>query len=189
MRLALPSKCSRSVFRRRGGPRGRPEHGSASVQPPQKEGTVSSFAVGAAISRPQAFALLGRRCRAYARRMRVGSGMAEVLQRAGQCPAPTKRRVGFCVRRRGGTLGRPVPNSRQKEQAPLLKSSGARIKSDVEKEEKQRFPKRRNAVSHKVLLPTFLSRKVGQPLRVSAQAAYLATFSSHSDLVAPLARM
>ena len=54
LRLALPSKRSRSVFRRRGGPRGRPEHGSASVQPPQKEGTVSSFAVGAGVlTRPR----------------------------------------------------------------------------------------------------------------------------------------
>ena len=48
------------------------------------------WTVGAAISHPKAFSLLGRRCRAYARRMRVGAGMAKALQRAGQCPAPTK---------------------------------------------------------------------------------------------------
>ena len=57
---------------------------------------------GAAISRLKAFSLLGRRCRAYARRMRVGAGMAKALQRAGQCPAPTKGEKRFYIRRRGG---------------------------------------------------------------------------------------
>ena len=60
------------------------------------------WTVGAAISRPKAFSLLGRRCRAYARRMRVGAGMAKALQRAGQCPAPTKGEKRFYIRRRGG---------------------------------------------------------------------------------------
>ena len=54
LRLSLPNQRSRSVFPRRGDPCGRPEHGSASVQPPQKEGTVSSFAVGAGVlTRPR----------------------------------------------------------------------------------------------------------------------------------------
>ena len=44
------------------------------------------------ISRPKAFSLPGGRCRAYARRMRLGSGMAVALRRAGQCPAPTKKK-------------------------------------------------------------------------------------------------
>ena len=53
LRLALPSKCSRSVFRRRGDPCGRPEHGPASVRPLRKEGWASVFAVGAAhLGRP-----------------------------------------------------------------------------------------------------------------------------------------
>ena len=60
------------------------------------------WTVGAAISHPKAFSLLGRRCRAYARRMRVGAGMAKALQRAGQCPAPTKGEKRFYIRRRGG---------------------------------------------------------------------------------------
>ena len=81
------------------------------------------------------------------------------------------------------------PEQRKNKRVPLLKSSGTRIKPNTIKKENRRFSKRRNEVSHKVLLPTFLSRKVGQPLRVSAQAAYLATFSSHSAFVAPLARM
>ena len=71
----------------------------------------------------------------------------------------------------------------------FIKSSGTRIKPNTIKKENRRFSKRRNEVSHKVLLPTFLSRKVGQPLRVSAQAAYLATFSSQAALLSPLARM
>ena len=62
---------------------------------------------GAASSRLKAFSLLGRRCRAYARRMRVGAGMAKALQRAGQCPAPAKCGDGLQIPRRGGTLGRP----------------------------------------------------------------------------------
>ena len=64
-------------------------------------------AVGAAISRPKAFSLLGRRCRAYARRMRVGAGMAKALQRAGQCPAPTKGRDASAYTVGAGVLTRP----------------------------------------------------------------------------------
>ncbi len=81
------------------------------------------------------------------------------------------------------------PEQRKNKRVPLLKSSGTRIKPNTIKKENRRFSKRRNEVSHKVLLPTFLSRKVGQPLRVSAQAAYLATFSSQAALLSPLARM
>ena len=81
------------------------------------------------------------------------------------------------------------PEQRKNKRVPLLKSSGTRIKPNTIKKENRRFSKRRNEVSHKALLPTFLSRKVGQPLRVSAQAAYLATFSSQAALLSPLARM
>ena len=82
-----PEKFLRTVG---AAPCGRPRAGLGPA--PTKEGTSSIFAVGAAISRPQAFSLPGRRCRAYARRMRVGSGMAVALRRAGQCPAPTKKK-------------------------------------------------------------------------------------------------
>ena len=81
-RLALPSKRSWCWIRRRGG----------CPHPPAVLGNRPLSSVGAAISRPQAFPLAGGRCRAYARRMRVGFGMAEPSRRAGQCPAPTKKK-------------------------------------------------------------------------------------------------
>ena len=49
---------------------------------------------GGSTPRPTAFPFRGR-CRAYARRMRLGSGMAEALRRAGQWPAPTKKKGPF----------------------------------------------------------------------------------------------
>ena len=89
-REKVPSVCEADEGGLRNGSSysaGRPVSG-----PYEKEGTVSKFAVGAAISRPKALSLPGRRCRAYARRMRVGSGMAVALRWAGQCPAPTKKK-------------------------------------------------------------------------------------------------
>ena len=57
----------------------------------------------------QAFSLPGRRCRAYARRMRLGSGMAVALRRAGQCPAPTKKKGPFPNSPQGRLAAPPVP--------------------------------------------------------------------------------
>ena len=83
--------------------------GRSGTGPYDKGRMASGYTVGAAISRPKAFPLPGGRCRAHTRRMRVGSGMAGTPQRAGQCPAPTKGRNGFRVRRRGGPMWPPVP--------------------------------------------------------------------------------
>ena len=107
-RLALPSKRSRCWIRRRGG----------CPHPPAVLGNRPLSSVGAAISRPQAFPLAGGRCRAYARRMRVGFGMAEVLYQAGQCPRRTvsKFTVGAAFGRPQALpfRGRPIPPIRGK---------------------------------------------------------------------------
>ena len=82
--------------------------GRSGTGPCDKGRMASGYTVGAAISRPKAFPLSGGRCRAHAGRIRVGSGMAGTPQRAGQCPAPTKGRNGFRVRRRGGPIWPPA---------------------------------------------------------------------------------
>ena len=82
--------------------------GRSGPGPYDKERMASGYTVGTAISRPKAFPLSGGRCRAHARRMRVGSGMTGTPQRAGQCPAPTKERNGFRARRRGGPMWPPA---------------------------------------------------------------------------------
>ena len=63
---------------------------------------------GATFGRPQAFPLQGGRCRAHARRMRVGFGMAEPSRRAGQCPAPTKEGMAYRVAVGAAPCGRPL---------------------------------------------------------------------------------
>ncbi len=63
---------------------------------------------GGSTTRPTAFPFRGR-CRAYAKRMRVGSGMAEALRRAGQCPAPTKKKGPFPNSPQGRLSAPPVP--------------------------------------------------------------------------------
>ena len=79
-------------------------------------GTGAGYTVGAAISRPSLPPWRGK-VPSKARRMRVGSEMAPP-QRAGQCPAPTKRRNSFYIRRRGGTPGRSH-HRREPQGAPL----------------------------------------------------------------------
>ena len=79
-------------------------------------GTGAGYTVGAAISRPSLPPPRGK-VPSKARRMRVGSEMAPP-QWAGQCPAPTKRRNSFYIRRRGGTPGRSH-HRREPQGAPL----------------------------------------------------------------------
>ena len=77
---------------------------------------------------PKAFSLLGRRCRAYARLMRWG--------RNGKSPSagrpvsgPYERAGDLCIRRRGGTLGRPPypPHSRPRHNKGAFKKGSARF--------------------------------------------------------------
>ena len=68
---------------------------------------------------------------------------------------PYERRDSFCIRRRGGCPHPPVPSPW--EPTPLMGRIIISLKGTAGK------IRRRNAVSHKVLLVTFLPRKVTPP--------------------------
>ena len=77
--------------------------------PPARFWGRSPLFVGAAISRPKAFSLPGIRCRAHARRMRVGAGMAEAPPASRPVSGPYERTGCFCTCRRGGCPHPPAP--------------------------------------------------------------------------------
>ena len=104
-RLAWPSRCSRCWAVGRGlldAPRtstGRPVSGPYKYQIRRRGGCPHP---PASLPPPRG------KVPSEARRMRVGSGMAEAPRRAGLGPAPTKKGNGFRIRRRGGPMWPPA---------------------------------------------------------------------------------